>query len=394
MNEYDLFDAFGGIDPDLLERSERKPIRKLPIRKALIAAAAVLALTATVFAAPKLKELLFGSRISHQVNTGIMYADNGLCFSVDACYEVDLTLPCAETAPQYIEEHRLPTYFEENGWNCDSSHVTLEDNYFGVHYLFSVPDAPQYWVFFEQAPFSLQEPRGRRQFLMNAGRTGVVVETAITIGEIEGKVYMVEPSEADGEPGQKNLVWSDGEYAYYMECGNQVTDEMIAGIVLSLAPLEDITPYYEEYDPGVPEDRMLPIETFYTLADVPEGYTLTQRRWNINIAHQEWELDDTHAICFSQDRLISEFNAGPALSIDGTMADVMTCMEPYEYDPTEVNGIIYHIVRQQGDTFAMWQDEEYVYLLRFTGQDLPTRTMMAFIDTVEPMPNFTDHLTE
>lgn len=395
MNEYDQFDAFGGIDDELLKRSEHKAVRKLPIRKLLIAAAAVMALTVTVFAAPKLKELFFGIQIE-LYHKGIMYVDNenGLSFSKDAAYEVDLTLPCAETAPWTIEEYRLPTYFAENGWNFDYSYVTLAKNPTSAMYQFSVPDAPQCWVVFEQAPFSLLEPRGRSQFLMNAARTGIVVERSITIGDVDGTLYVVEPSEADGDPGLKNVVWSDGTYAYYIMCGYEVTDEMIAGIVRSLIPVEDITRYVTEPDTEVPEEKRLPIDTFYTLTTVPDGYTLTERSQDFNDTAQRWENDAQEPISLFQERVISEENTSGWLDTNLTLADVMTSLHPYEYETVKEDGQLYHMIYQQGDTFTMWETEKYVFMLRFNAQKLTPQEMLEHLRNIQPMPDFTDNLTD
>lgn len=393
MNKYDLFDAFGAIDDDLLERSDRKGVRKFPIRRAFIAAAAVMLLAVTVFATPKLMELFFGGELT-QISEGIYYVSDTIRFSIDAEYRVDMTYPCAETAPETIEEYRLPSYFEENGWCCDYSYVDLGEPSFNTAYLFSIPGNPAYWVQFHQSPFSMDETRGRYQFIMSAGRTGLVNEREVTIGDFSGTMYIIEPSESHGEAGMKNIVWSDGEYAYLMKSGYTMPDEMIAEIILSLAPVEDISLYGEHYDHEINDEHRIPIETFYTLSVLPDGYELDERTWDVNNTDQYWSNDSGMSVYLSQACLLSGENRGPSLSIDYTLADVMISMDPYEYETAEENGLLYHIVRHQGDTFAMWEDTDYVFMLRFNHQTITTEQMLEYLRHVVPMPNFTDHLLE
>lgn len=394
MNKYDLFDALGGVDEDLLERSERKAHKRLSLRKPLIAAAAVMLLVVTVFATPKLMELFFGGELT-QIRKGIHYVtESGHVLIQDSVYQVDMTYPCAETAPEIIEEYRLPSFFEENGWECDYSHVDLGAPDTNALYLFFAPDTPEYQVLFYQSPFSTSETRGSGQFLMNTGRTGLITEHEVTIGAFSGTMYVIEPSEADEEPGMKNLVWSDGEYAYLMECGYTMTDEMISEIVLSLAPVEDISLYGEYYDPEIDDEHRIPIEIFYTLSDLPDGYELEARTWDMNNTDQKWSKGDLETISFFQSRLLTDENHGPSIDIEYTLIDVMASLDPYEYDTAEENGLLYHIVRHQGDTFAMWEDTEYVFMLRFNRQTLTTKEMLEHLRNVVPMPDFTDHLTD
>ena len=108
MNKYDLFDAFGTIDDDLLERSDRKGVRKFPIRRAFIAAAAVMLLAVTAVATPAVREWFYSVTMTKTTQAQLSYQD-GLEEHFWAEGRIDLTLPESTERPESILEHRVPT---------------------------------------------------------------------------------------------------------------------------------------------------------------------------------------------------------------------------------------------------------------------------------------------
>ena len=151
MNEYDLFDAIGGIDDDLLRRSEHRAVRKLPIRKALIAAAAVMALAVTVMAAPAIRAFLFPSA-PVQTSEGKRHIYGELYKDIKmAEYRIDLVADNTAPFPTEIKEVRLPHYMIENNWLVSYGEIDARNSEGPVHFKWWDRESPK-WVTFEQLP--------------------------------------------------------------------------------------------------------------------------------------------------------------------------------------------------------------------------------------------------
>ena len=389
MNEYDLFDAMGGIDDDLLLRSEHRPVRKLPIRRALIAAAAVMLLAVTAIATPAVREFI--SAKGSELVSGDIYITLeklGLVdFYVPPSYEVALEVPNTPDVPEYIQDFRVPTYFVENGWIMDHVEISSTTNPDAMTALFFAPDNPVPQVFFLQHIFCPSDDPEILQysFLQKGMQDGELTEESITVGDYEATVY-----------NGNTLIWTDGQYAYELifHCGT--TPNEIEAAALSMKSVDLLAGDHTVLEDQLTDRYKTPIDTFYTLSKLPEGFTFVNRGWDVNNAWENYMLDSWHHITFAQCVNASPENLGPCFSIEDEMLGRALDQKVFTAEEYTIDGVDVTIFRSEdGTPKLMWYLDNYCFDLWFSyDPGLTDEELLDYYRSVQPMPDFTENLTE
>ena len=399
MNEHDLFESFGGIDDDLLERSEHRAVRKLPLRKLVIAAAAVMLLAVTVIAAPLLRELLFPTEVV-QVNEGRRrtYGDLFLDLQNDE-YRIDLTVDSTTPLPAEIEEVRLPHYMIENDWLVSYGEIDAVYSEGPVHFKWWDRASPK-WISFEQKCM----PEGSTSFSLEVYHGAELKHESVTIGDLTLEYYTVpsfrNPETWESYPRMTTVYWSDGEYAYHLECSMDVSPEELVEIVTSVAAVEDVTPYLKN-DPmnDAPTIEAPTLDIHRMPTTIPEGFELkvcVDNGWYVTWI---WENENGSTIQFGE--------AHNSTYINLFLAEQYSDYPEYSREDLQINGQTVYSIHYTGCRWIIWEDGNYcdhedipipfghVYDLQWEGDDTVTLDdMLAIMESVVEVENITPYLTQ
>jgi len=407
MNEYDLFEAFGGVDEDLLERSEAKTPRRLSLRKPLIAAAAVILLAVTVFAVPAIRELLFHTDMT-MVTEGGRHIYGDLYVDIDDdVYRIDLKLEKADGLPTSIEEVRLPGYMLENDWLVRYGEIDAVNSDSPVRFSWWDRNSPK-WVTFEQKciPTDGAFP-GEGCFELQTYHGAEMKQETIRYSAAEIICYSIPAyrNEDTWEAYSREtaVYWSDGSYVYHLRCSRDVTPEDIAKIVLSVGPVRDVTPYLKN-DPENDAIELVspPLDVFKMPTAIPEGYTLkvcADNGWHINWI---WEDADGHTITLTESHSTIETELMIHEMIQKNSSNSAYTREEFQRDDTTyyifANNRSFNILWEEGPRCSSDQAVNFfghVYDFHFDcGGSMSRTEMLAVINSMTAVEDLTPYLTQ
>ena len=209
-------------------------------RKILIAAAMVLLIATTVFAASAIHNAVVGGSLKKE---GVSFTRMNDSNEKLNRYEVWLDVDMNEDAPKNIETYYMPVLADEY------------QQYFGYVYWQSA--AVYRWTYGE-------ESWGNDvRFWQTAGGAfyaDQAIAWVYTLPEETPEAKMVELNGIQGYLvgdsfgyGSKSFFWSDGDYLFQLDVPDEYTNDDIASLLQSIVTVEDIEPYCvsmtkEEYE--------------------------------------------------------------------------------------------------------------------------------------------------
>lgn len=209
-------------------------------RKILIAAAMVLLIATTVFAASAIHNAVVGGSLK---NKGVSFTLMNDSNEELNRYEVWLDVDMNDNAPESIETYYMPVLADEY------------QQYFGYVYWQSA--AVYRWTYGE-------ESWGNDvRFWQTAGGAfyaDQAIAWVYTLPEETPEAKMVELNGIQGYLvgdsfgyGSKSFFWSDGDYLFQLDVPDEYTNDDIASLLQSIVTVEDIEPYCvsmtkEEYE--------------------------------------------------------------------------------------------------------------------------------------------------
>lgn len=397
MNEYDLFDAIGGVEDDLLHRSEQTAAIKIPFRKLLITAAAVMLLAVTAIAAPAIAELLFDSDTEQTIFGTTLTAQDGSEVTYDDIHMIHFGVDNPEELPTSIEEYHIPHYVEENGWTLDGGYLYSFDYGENTNIRWVNEGVPYQWIEFEQASINQfdewldQEPGTNQFYIASAPGTEVTQRTLSTsLGEIPVYLATNNPYTVRDYEGnrQMHVFWSNGTYAFHIMTSDAMDEEMLAQIIVSVAPVEDPAPYLVDNGRNgldlITPDPVL--ENPMILNAIPEGFTLTKCDADEDRVNWMWFDDSGDYLNFAQ-------HTGSHMDIN--LHQYTLGQIPHTLEEMPLDGSIVYFITAEDHVSAFWTGEGCEFGLVWATDETVTWEQVAeLIRSLEPVDDISEYVTE